>query len=112
MEATPLEHDVPPAVAAKCTGDCTVEPLDGEVTLTPANKEDTRARRHTISRAHLNMQHFSDFCLLATYGGQQRETIPLRERERMRASREVASGGACFRPGEFQRLESSKCRPG
>jgi hypothetical protein len=36
MEPTPLEHDVF-AVAAKCTGPCTVTPFEGLFTVIPAN---------------------------------------------------------------------------
>src|SRR6267154_363474 len=60
MDATPFEHDVDHAEAEEGTGDCTVAPLLGAETLTPANAAGTRrAERHTISWTYFCMQQFS-----------------------------------------------------
>src|ERR1700684_2779101 len=44
MEATPFEHVVVEALATNWTGEVTVAPLDGVVTLTVANAGATNAR--------------------------------------------------------------------
>jgi hypothetical protein len=46
MAATPFEHDEL-AVATKWTGEVTVAPFPGLVTLTPANADEANANRHT-----------------------------------------------------------------
>jgi len=47
MEATPLEQVVDPALALKCTGEDTVDPLEGAVTLIPASADAPKAIGHT-----------------------------------------------------------------
>src|SRR2546430_11696 len=111
MEATPLEHDVQPAVAAKCTGDGTVEPLDGEVTLTPANREDTRARDTQLT-GHTYTCNTSPFFVYLRLTGDRSARLSLCVSGNARQHREKWLGRGCFTPGKFRRLESSKCRHG
>jgi hypothetical protein len=56
MDATPFEHDVELAEAAKCTGDCTVTPLLGAVTFTPAH-----APGANVVKMHANSR--TAFCI-------------------------------------------------
>jgi hypothetical protein len=60
MEATPFEHDVV-ADATNDTEPETVDPLAGEVTLTPVAKAAGAQipKRHTISDRHFSMKNFS-----------------------------------------------------
>src|SRR5580700_446864 len=83
MEATPFEQVLAVAEATKCTGPCTVTPLAGAVTFTPAKTAGAPiANRHAIPSTYFCMRILlqSDYLLptCRTAG----ETALARERAR------------------------------